>query len=92
MPLIFDEIYVGSGSLPPGLSCLSVRQRTEGDQLDQHPARTEVDEVEDMDLDKEDGDAEVPAAVISETMGNPMREVPLLLTPCGKNCHQLFSQ
>ena len=74
--------------------CLSVRQKTEGDQLDQHPARTEVEGAEDADLNlvKEDKDAEVPMAEVNETMGNPRREVPILLTPCGQNCHQLFSQ
>ena len=72
--------------------CLSVRQKTEGDQLDQHPAKTEVEGAEDVDLDKEDGDAEVPTTEVNETMGNSRREVPILLTPCGQNCHQLFSQ
>ena len=47
---------------------------------------------EDADLDEEDGDAEVPTAEVNETMGNPRREVLLLLAPCGQNCHQLFSQ
>jgi hypothetical protein len=72
--------------------CLSVRQKTEGDQLDQHPERTEVEGVEDADLDKEEGDAEVLTAEVNKIMGNPRREVLLLLTPCGQNCHQLFSQ
>ena len=60
--------------------------------MDQHPARTEVEGAEDADLDKEDGDAEIPTAEVNETMGNPRREVLLLLTLCGQNCHQLFSQ
>ena len=60
--------------------CLSVRQKTEGDQLDQHPARTEVEGAEDADLDEEDGDTEVPMAEVNETMGNQRREVSLLLT------------
>ena len=72
--------------------CLSVGQKTEGDQLDQHPPRTEVEGAEDADLVEEDGDAEVPTAEVNETMENPGREVPLLLTPCGQNCHQLFRQ
>ena len=72
--------------------CLLVRRKTEGDQLDQHLARTEVEGAEDADLDKEDGNAEVPTAEVNETMENPRREVPILLTLCGQNCHQLFSQ
>ena len=60
--------------------------------MDQHPVRTEVEVVEDADPDEEDGDAEVPMAEVNETMGNPRREVPILLTLCGQNCHQLFSQ
>jgi hypothetical protein len=71
---------------------LSETKKTEGDQLDQHPARTEVERAEDADLEKEDRDTEVPTAEGNETMGNPRREVPILLTPCGQNCHQLFSQ
>jgi hypothetical protein len=66
--------------------------KTERDQLDQHPARTEVEGAEDMDLEKEDRDAEVPMAEVNETTEDPRREVPILLTPCGQNCHQLFSQ
>ena len=76
----------------PASRCLSVRQEIEGDQLDQHPARTKVKGAEEVDLDEEDGDAEIRAAEVNKTMGNPRREVPLLLTPCGQNCHQLFSQ
>ena len=72
--------------------CLSVRQEIEGDQLDQHPVRTKVKEAEDADLDKEDGDEEVPAAEVNKTTGNQRRAVPLLLILCGQNCHQLFSQ
>ena len=60
--------------------------------MDQHPARTEVEVVEDADPDEEEGDAEVPTAEVYETMGNPRREVPILLTLYGQNCHQLFSQ
>jgi hypothetical protein len=62
--------------------------------LDQHPTRTEVEGAEDADpdKDKEDGDAEVPMAEVNETMENPKKEVLLLLTLCGQNCHQLFSQ
>ena len=60
--------------------------------MDQHPARTEVEEAEDADLDEEDGDAEIQMAEVNKTMGNPRRKVPLLLTLCGQNCHQLFSQ
>ena len=48
--------------------CLSVRRKTEGDQLDQHPARTEVEGAEDADLDEEDRDAEVLMAEVNETM------------------------
>ena len=51
--------------------------------MDQHPARTEVEGAEDADLDEEDGDAEVLMAEVNETMGNPRREVPILLTLCG---------
>ena len=47
---------------------------------------------EDVDLDEEVRDAEVPTAEVNKTMGNPRREVPLLLTLYGQNCHQLFSQ
>ena len=47
---------------------------------------------EDADLDEEDGDAEIPTAEVNETMENPRREVLILLTPCGQNCHQLISQ
>ena len=47
---------------------------------------------EDADLDEEDRDAEIPMAEVNETMENPRREIPLLLTPCGQNCHQLFRQ
>ena len=54
--------------------CLLVRQKTEGDQLDQHPARTEVEGAEDADLDKEDRDAEVPTSEVNKTIGNPRRE------------------
>ena len=60
--------------------------------MDQRPARTEVEGAEDAGLDEEDGDAEVPTAEVNETMENPRREVPLLLTLCGQNCHQLFRQ
>jgi hypothetical protein len=42
-----------------------------------------VEGAEDMDLEKEDRDAEVPTAEVNKTMGNPWREVPILLTPCG---------
>ena len=60
--------------------------------MDQHPARTEVEGEEDADLDEEDRDAEIPTAEVNETMGNPRREVLILLTLCGQNCHQLLSQ
>ena len=60
--------------------------------MDQHPARTEVEGADDADLDKENGNAEVPTTEVNETTGNPRREVLILLTPCGQNCHQLFSQ
>ena len=60
--------------------------------MDQHPVRTEVEGAEDTDLDEEDGDTEVPTAEVNKAMGNPRREVPILLTPCGQNYHQLFSQ
>ena len=55
--------------------------------MDQHPAMTEVEVVEVIDLDKEDGDSEVPTAEVNKTMGDPRREVLLLLTSCGQNCH-----
>jgi hypothetical protein len=51
-----------------------------------------VEGAEDADLDKEDRDAEVLTVEANEIMGNPRREVLLLLTLCGQNCHQLFSQ
>ena len=60
--------------------------------MDQYPARTEVERAEDADLDEEDRDVEEPTAELNKTMGNSRREVPILLTPFGQNCHQLFSQ
>ena len=54
--------------------------------MDQHPARTEVEGAEDADLDEED--AEIPTAEVNETMENPRREVPLLLTLCGQNARR----
>ena len=47
---------------------------------------------EDADLDEENGDTEILMAEVNKTMGNPRREVPILLTQCGQNCNQLFSQ
>ena len=62
--------------------------------MERHSVRTKVEGVEDtdLDLDKEDRDAEVLTAEVNKTMENPRREVPLLLTLCGQNCHQLFRQ
>ena len=51
-----------------------------------------MERAEDADLDEEDRDVEEPTAELNKTMGNSRREVPILLTPCGQNCHQLFSQ